>query len=134
MRALILSDIHSNVDALDAVLAAAPAHDAVWNLGDLVGYGAEPNAVMTKVRAMGGVLVRGNHDRACCGLMNAEYFNSIALAAVEWTKRQLDADSTEWLRLLPAGPVDPSPGAKGGRDIACVHGSLLDEDEYILSL
>lgn len=134
MRALILSDIHSNIDALDAVLAAAPAHDVVWNLGDVVGYGAEPSPVIKKVREMGGVLVRGNHDRACCGLMKAEHFNSIAMAAVEWTKRQLDADSTEWLRALPSGPIDPSPGATSGRDIACVHGSLLDEDQYILSM
>ena len=82
MRALILSDIHANIDALDAVLTSAPQHDVVWNLGDLVGYGAAPNAVMDRVRDIGSIFVRGNHDRACAGLTNAEHFNPVALTAV----------------------------------------------------
>ena len=57
MRALILSDIHANLDALEAVLAAAPPHDTVWNLGDSVGYGANPNEVIDRVRARGVVIV-----------------------------------------------------------------------------
>jgi len=167
MRALILSDIHSNIDALEAVLAAAPAHDVVWNLGDVVGYNAAPLPVMARVREMGGLLVRGNHDRACCGLDDAANFNSIALAAVLWTARQLDAEATRWLKEMPCGPVfyrssgveqkqdghiqeetaGPSTALRSGRDdnsfaralheegqVRCVHGSLRDEDEYLLSV
>lgn len=138
MRALILSDIHSNIDALDAVLAAAPAHDVVWNLGDLVGYNAAPNPVMQRVRQIGSVFVRGNHDRACCGLSDAENFNSIALAAVRWTERQLDEETTRWLREMPRGPVDLRSASNDPslhqRTIRCVHGSLIDEDQYLLSV
>ena len=86
MRALILSDIHANLDALEAVLAAAPPHDTVWNLGDSVGYGANPNEVIDRVRALGVVFVRGNHDRACCGLLSLEDFNPIASRAAQWTQ------------------------------------------------
>ncbi len=129
MRALVLSDIHSNIDALEAVLAAAPAHDVVWNLGDVVGYGAAPNAVIERVRGIGNFFVRGNHDRACCGLSDAENFNPVALAAVRWTARQLNAQTTGWLRELPCGPAQPD-----GFPLNCVHGSLLDEDEYLLSI
>ncbi|MHB8304216.1 MAG: metallophosphoesterase family protein [Acidobacteriaceae bacterium] len=128
MRALILSDIHANIDALDAVLAAAPPHDVVWNLGDLVGYGAAPGAVMQRVREIGTVFVRGNHDRACSGLSRAEHFNPAALAAVQWTQRQLDDETKRWLREVPQGPIMPD-----GPQVCCVHGSLLDEDQYMLS-
>ena len=128
MRALILSDIHSNIEALEAVLAAAPEHDVVWNLGDVVGYGAAPNPVIERVREIGSFFVRGNHDRACCGLSDAENFNPVALAAVRWTTRQLDADVTDWLRAMPCGPVHPDQS-----NVRCVHGSLLDEDQYVLS-
>jgi predicted phosphodiesterase len=182
MRALILSDIHSNIDALDAVLAAAPAHDVVWNLGDVVGYNAAPTAVLERVRENGSVFVRGNHDRACCGLSDAEDFNPIALAAVRWTKTQLDSQAVQWLREMPRGIVDlgiaisgeskedlalrsqtagsstalagvyPEQSRRARNDkavdetaygiagqtgdrrrVMCVHGSLLDEDEYLLS-
>jgi predicted phosphodiesterase len=129
MRALILSDIHSNIDALEAVLAAAPQHDVVWNLGDVVGYGAAPTPVLERVREIGSFFVRGNHDRACCGLSDAENFNPVALAAVRWTARQLDAEAVEWLRTMPHGPVRPD-----GSSARCVHGSLLDEDQYMLSI
>jgi predicted phosphodiesterase len=128
MRALILSDIHANIDALDAVLAAAPRHDVVWNLGDLVGYGAAPSAVMQRARQVGTTFVRGNHDRACCGLFGPEHFNPIALAAVEWTQRQLNEENKQWLRKVPRGPIMPD-----GPEVSCVHGSLLDEDQYVLS-
>jgi predicted phosphodiesterase len=67
IRALILSDIHANLPALEAVLAAAPQHDVVWNLGDIVGYGANPNEVVELARKLDGIAVRGNHDRACSG-------------------------------------------------------------------
>jgi diadenosine tetraphosphatase ApaH/serine/threonine PP2A family protein phosphatase len=128
MRALILSDIHANLDALDAVLAAAPAHDTVWNLGDSVGYGAQPNEVIERVRGLGRVFVRGNHDRACCGLTSLESFNAIAARAAEWTSHQLTEEHTLWLRALPHGPVIATEG------VACMHGSAADEDEYLLSI
>ena len=89
MRLLVLSDIHANLDALEACLAAAPAYDGVANLGDVVGYGACPNEVVNKVRTMGEIFVRGNHDRACSGLSDATDFNSVAFAAANWTKNTL---------------------------------------------
>ncbi|MGI8772027.1 MAG: metallophosphoesterase family protein [Acidobacteriaceae bacterium] len=128
MRALVLSDIHANLDALDAVLSAAPPHDTVWNLGDSVGYGAQPNEVIERVRGLGKVFVRGNHDRACCGLTSLESFNAIAARAAEWTRRQLTREHTRWLRVLPQGPVIATDG------VACMHGSAADEDEYLLSI
>lgn len=148
MRALILSDIHANIDALDAVLEAVPQHDVVWNLGDVVGYNAAPGAVIERSREIGSMFVRGNHDRACAGLTGAENFNPIAFRAIEWTQERLGAESLEWLRDMPRGPVycrtdtgasippdaavrNDSPN--GARVVACVHGSLLDEDEYLLS-
>ncbi len=129
MRALILSDIHANIDALDAVMAAAPQYDVVWNLGDVVGYNAAPQAVLDRARELGTLFVRGNHDRACARLIGGEHFNPIAFRAVQWTRRQLDPASTRWLQEMPAGPILPD-----GDRVSCVHGSLLDEDEYLLSV
>ena len=129
MRALILSDIHANLDALDAVLAAAPPWDIAWNLGDIVGYGANPNEVIDRVRALGEVFVRGNHDRACCGLSSMEDFNPIASRAAKWTQTVLTSEHVAWLQGLAHGPVMPD-----GPQVSCMHGSLLDEDEYVLSM
>lgn len=128
MRALVLSDIHANLDALEAVLAAAPSHDTVWNLGDVVGYGARPNEVIDRVRNLGTLFVRGNHDRACCGQTSASDFNPIAKRAAQWTQQTLTPEHLDWLRELPAGPVRAD-----GQQAVCVHGSPLDEDEYLLS-
>ena len=89
MRALVLSDIHANLQALEAVLAFAPEYDAVWNLGDVVGYGANPNEVIDIVRSMGHLVVRGNHDRACCDPGSLDYFSEIAAAAIRWTHSAL---------------------------------------------
>ncbi|GGH03574.1 metallophosphoesterase family protein [Silvibacterium dinghuense] len=129
MRVLILSDIHANLDALDAVLALAPAHDAVWNLGDVVGYGANPNEVIDRVRGLGNVFVRGNHDRACSGLDGIEDFNPIAGRAARWTRIVLSAEHTQWLREIPCGPLHPD-----GPNVSCAHGSLLDEDQYVTTV
>ncbi len=125
MRALILSDIHANLPALEAVLAAAPPHDVVWNLGDVVGYGASPNEVVALVRDLGSVHVRGNHDRSCCGMTSLEDFNPIARWAAEWTAEKLTRSHRAWLRELPAGPVCVGDG------LICVHGSAADEDTYV---
>ncbi|MGA2965183.1 MAG: metallophosphoesterase family protein [Terriglobales bacterium] len=129
MRILLLSDIHGNLEALDACIAAAPAHDVVVNLGDTVGYGANPNEAIARSQALGKVFVRGNHDRAACGLMTIDDFNPVAGLATLWTRDQLTRENLAWLRALPQGPVrlDELPG------IQFVHGSPLDEDEYIVS-
>ncbi|MEO6923733.1 MAG: metallophosphoesterase family protein [Bryocella sp.] len=128
MRALVLSDIHGNLHALEAVLAAVGPVDEVWNLGDVVGYGARPNEVVDRMRTVATVNVRGNHDRVCCGLTSSQGFNPIAAAAAEWTKRTLRADNLEWLREMPMGPVVVTPRAM------CAHGSPLHEDHYIVSM
>lgn len=127
VRALIISDIHANLQALEAVLAHAPEHDLVWNLGDVVGYGANPNEVIDKVRQLGGVAVRGNHDRACCGKLQIHEFSQAASHAITWTRGVLTEANREWLKKLPAGPVQP-----GARGEICVHGSPADEDEYLI--
>jgi hypothetical protein len=105
MRALVLSYIHSNLTAIEAVLAAAPPYDAVWNPSDIVGYGASPNEVVEPARKLGGIAVRGHHDRACCGNFKyGEYldFNPTARYAVSWTRKTLREENTKWLSRLPA--------------------------------
>src|ERR1700721_4890374 len=104
MRALILSDIHANLEALQAILAAAPSHDVVWNLGDLVGYGANPNEGIDESRRMGTVFVRGNNDRGCSGLGGIEDFNPVAQQAARWTECVLTAAHRECCRHREGGP------------------------------
>jgi predicted phosphodiesterase len=127
---LLLSDIHSNLEALEACLAAAPSYDLVVNLGDLVGYGASPNEVIARCRALGQHFVRGNHDKAASGLTDLRDFNPLAGVAALWTRDHLSPENLEWLRNLPIGPVriDELPG------IQFVHGSPADEDEYMVSM
>lgn len=126
MRILILSDIHANLEALEACLAAAPPHDRVFNLGDIVGYGANPNEVTERSRELGTVFVRGNHDKACSGVTGLDDFNPIAGLAVLWTRQKLKPDNQSFLHDLPSGPISPVEG------LQCVHGSPRDEDEYVL--
>ncbi len=130
MRILLLSDIHANLEALDACLAAAPSHDMIVNLGDIVGYGASPNEVTERSRELGKVFVRGNHDKAATGLMDLEDFNPMASAAALWTRDQLTAENLQWLRELPHGPAS----LPDYPHIQIVHGSPIDEDEYVVSL
>jgi len=127
LRILIISDIHANLEALETCLQAAPEHDRVFNLGDLVGYGANPNEVTERARTLGEVFVRGNHDKACTGLMSLEDFNPVAARAARWTQGRLSEDNMKFLRGLPRGPVAPV------EDLQCVHGSPRDEDEYVLT-
>ncbi len=129
MRALILSDIHGNLEALEAVLAAAGRCDAVWNLGDVVGYGASPNEVVERMRRAATLNVRGNHDKVCAGIASANHFTTNARTAALWTREHLNSDSTEWLRSLPEGPV-----AVPGERISLAHGSPLHEDIYIQTI
>lgn len=136
MRALVISDIHGNLQALEAVLGVAQSHigggfDQLWNLGDVVGYGARPNEVIDALRALPTertIHVRGNHDRVCCGLSSSMGFNPIAAQAAAWTRQHLRPDNREWLRALPMGPIHAAERA------LCAHGSPLHEDQYIASM
>ncbi len=130
MRILLLSDIHANLEALDACLANAPSFDVAVNLGDIVGYGASPNEVANRSREMGKLFVRGNHDKAATGLMDLDDFNPMAAAAAIWTRNELTQENLEWLQSLPQGPVSLPEFP----DIQMVHGSPSDEDEYVVSL
>jgi diadenosine tetraphosphatase ApaH/serine/threonine PP2A family protein phosphatase len=129
VRFLLLSDIHSNLEALEACLSAAPAYEATANLGDIVGYGACPNQVIERSRALGNLFVRGNHDKACAGLMDVRGFNYIAAAAVVWTHHELTQDNLAWLKEMPPGPLPLTPLT----DAQLAHGSPRDEDEYLLA-
>ena len=126
MRLLVLSDIHANLEALEACLEAAPEYDQVYNLGDIVGYGANPNEVTERSRDLGSIFVRGNHDKACSGVTSLQDFNPIAGLAALWTRHQLAPDHLEFLQRLPQGPLQPI------ENVQLVHGSPRDEDEYIL--
>jgi diadenosine tetraphosphatase ApaH/serine/threonine PP2A family protein phosphatase len=129
VRLLLLSDLHSNLEALEACLDAAPAYEDVVNLGDVVGYGANPNEVIERARALGKHFVRGNHDKAAAGLMDLDEFNPIAALAAHWTRTHITPENLEWLRALPQGPIQ-LPGLP---DVQFVHGSPLDEDDYVVS-
>ncbi|HUP04868.1 MAG TPA: metallophosphoesterase family protein [Bryobacteraceae bacterium] len=127
MRYLILSDIHSNWEALDAVARdARGAYDQALCCGDLVGYCGDPNAVVEWVRAHCALTIRGNHDRACAGIEELEWFNPVARAAAQWTALTLTPGNREFLRGLPKGPAK-----RDGFELA--HGSTSDEDEYVLT-
>jgi diadenosine tetraphosphatase ApaH/serine/threonine PP2A family protein phosphatase len=116
MRILVFSDIHSNLTALEAVLAAAGNVDAYWCLGDLVGYGPDPNECIALVRDLPNlVCVRGNHDAATLGEVDQNTFNHEASLAITWTKRNLNAESQEFLLSLPERLLID--------DITLVHGS-----------
>ena len=100
MRIAVLSDIHANLPALDAVLADAGQVDAIWQLGDIVGYGPEPDGVVERLRQAGATGVRGNHDAAACGGPEIDWFNPEAKRAMEWTRRAISPSTVEWLGAL----------------------------------
>jgi len=127
VRYLILSDIHANQTALDAALEAAKGRwEKVVCLGDLVGYGPDPNQVTERVREISTLTIRGNHDKAVAGLTDFEEFNPIARAAVLWTREQLQSENLEYLKKLPRGPVQ-------AHGFSMIHGSVHDEDEYVFA-
>jgi diadenosine tetraphosphatase ApaH/serine/threonine PP2A family protein phosphatase len=128
MRYLIFSDLHANLDAFEAVLGAAPTADRILILGDIVGYGAEPNAVIDRVRALDpSLIIRGNHDKVASGLEMPDSFNPAALQSAAWTFDKLTADNRAWLYAIPAGPAEID------ETIEICHGSPEDEDEYLFS-
>ena len=127
MPFLIVSDIHGNREALEAVLADARGHyDRIVCLGDLAGYGADPNFTVEWARADVSAIVRGNHDKLCAGLESLYAYRPAARAAAEWTMKSLSAENRAYLERLPRGPLPYE-----GFDL--VHGSPLDEDEYLVS-
>lgn len=127
---LLLSDIHANIEALEAVLDADRAlspPDAVLILGDLVGYGPDPAAVISRVCSLPGPIrvIRGNHDRVVAGIDAGDAFNDKALAAARWSQSVLSPEDQSWLAMLPEGPLTLERGE------VAAHGSPLDEDEYL---
>jgi diadenosine tetraphosphatase ApaH/serine/threonine PP2A family protein phosphatase len=126
MRYLILSDIHANLEALEASLDAAGTWDHALILGDLIGYGADPNAVCERIRSLRpATLIRGNHDKVGAGLATVEGFNHLARNAITWTASALTPENRSWVAALPEGPrtID---------DLTQIcHGAPFDEDVYI---
>ena len=102
MRIALLSDVHSNLVALDAVLADAEGRgaEAIWNLGDTVGYGPDPNGVVARLAEVGAVSVLGNHDAVATGAMGTAWFNSLAAEAAEWTRSHLETEANAYLAGL----------------------------------
>ena len=128
MRYLVISDIHANLEAFDTVMAEAKSigYEKVLLLGDLVGYGADPNAICERVRDLkADALIRGNHDKVGSGVESPEGFNAVARNAIRWTYETLNKENREWLAALPAGPliVDDM--------IEICHGTPFDEDAYV---
>ena len=126
MRYLVISDIHANLEALDAVLGAAGTFDHALVLGDLVGYGADPNPVIDRLRSLpNATFIRGNHDKVGSGLESTEGFNYLARQAIAWTAASLSPERREWLAALPKGPavIDSL--------VEICHGAPFDEDVYI---
>ncbi len=101
MRIAVVTDIHSNLPALDAVLEACAPYEALWVLGDIVGYGPYPDEVVARLRREHAVAVRGNHDAAVLGELDTHVFNDEARLAVEWTAERLGTSARHWLDGLP---------------------------------
>jgi predicted phosphodiesterase len=130
VRALVVSDLHSNIEALRAVMKrmSRKKFDQVICLGDFVGYGAQPNQVLDIMRKMraGKAYIRGNHDRVAAGMDSGEGFNHAAKFAALWTRDHLSAPNRHFLQRLQLGPIE-----KNG--VVLCHGSPNDEDEYVFN-
>jgi predicted phosphodiesterase len=128
MRVLVISDIHANYTALEAVLKDAGTVDETWCLGDMVGYGPDPNAVVEEIREIPNLTcILGNHDMAVIGKIPLEVFNNDARRTLEYHEKVLTADNMEFLRSLPSN-------LKVRGDVSIVHGSPRDSVwEYILN-
>ena len=128
MRYLVISDIHANLEAFDTVIAEARrlGHDKVLVLGDLVGYGADPNAICERVRELNADgVIRGNHDKVGSGVESPEGFNAVARNAIRWTYDTLSNENRNWLAALPEGPMIADDM------IEICHGTPFDEDAYV---
>lgn len=126
MRIAVLSDIHANLVALDAVITSFERIDSVWHLGDVVGYGPDPDGVIERLQGVDAKGVRGNHDAAAIGGSEIDWFNPVARIAMEWTRAAIGPASRAWLADLPATYVDG--------DFTLVHGSPRDPTwEYVMT-
>ncbi len=124
MRIAVLSDIHANLPALEAVSSDLPSVDQVWVLGDIVGYGPHPNEVIAFLQAMGARSVLGNHDGAAIGTVDPAHFNPDARTAIEWTAGAIDGNARAYIGTLPE--------VRREGDLTAVHGSPRDPVwEYI---
>ncbi len=101
MRYLIISDVHANLTALETVLADAAEFDEIWCLGDLVGYGPNPNECVERIREFDHISLAGNHDWAALGRLDLSSFNADARTASMWTQTALSPEAREYLRSLP---------------------------------
>ncbi len=124
MRYAIISDIHSNLEALSAVFRDMDDQgvDCCYCLGDLVGYGADPVAVLQWVRERAELIVAGNHDHAMSGILPLSHFNEFARKAAEWTVDQLEDEHIQMLRRLPVKEM------KG--DVTLVHATISSPAEF----
>jgi diadenosine tetraphosphatase ApaH/serine/threonine PP2A family protein phosphatase len=124
MRLAVLSDIHANLAALDAVREDLPDVDEAWVLGDIVGYGPQPNEVIRALQELGARSVMGNHDGAAIGTVDVSWFNPEAAAAIEWTAGVVDENARAYLAALPEVRRDG--------ELTAVHGSPRDPTwEYV---
>ena len=123
----VISDIHGNLEALEAVLEDVPdGVEEIYCLGDVIGYGASPNECCESVRSYEMPVISGNHDLAVTDLStDLAWFNPVAAAAIEWTREQLTPDNAEFLRTRPR--------MLQSEETLFVHGSVRDPDEYILN-
>ena len=128
MLCAIISDIHANLEALDAVIAAIDSLpvDALYCLGDLVGYNADPDACVDMVLSRAKAVIRGNHDKAVAGFLNLDWFNRSARDAVLWTRKSILPTTLEKVRKLPEGPLELEEG------LLLCHGTPYDEDAYLM--
>jgi len=129
MRYLILSDIHSNIEALQACIQRGnqAGYNSVLCCGDIVGYGPNPVEAIDDLRALDATTIRGNHDRVAAGLDDAHQFNPQARQAALWTRSVLPDAYREYLANLPVGPLRITSEAQ------LVHGAVKHEDDYIFT-
>ncbi len=128
MKILVISDVHSNLAALNAVIQDAGAFDQVWCLGDVVGYGPEPNECIARLRAFDLVCLAGNHDLAAVGKLSPVDFGPEAREVIFWTHDRLSIANHDWLTSLPTVAVRAEHG------ITLVHGSPRDPTwEYVMT-
>lgn len=127
MKYAVISDIHANLEAFVSVLAEIDrtAVGEIVCLGDIVGYGADPNACVEIVRERGIASIMGNHDAAACGVYEPFHFNPAAREAVLWTRKELSDENRDFLRNLPESEIIDN--------FLIVHGAISDPDKYIMS-
>jgi diadenosine tetraphosphatase ApaH/serine/threonine PP2A family protein phosphatase len=127
MRYGIIADVHSNWEALQAVLAQLTSVDKIICLGDMVGYGPDPNLCLDKLRKISATCILGNHEAILVGLFPPTWFNDAARRAIEWTQAQISEENLAFLKTLPQVIEEP--------DFQGAHGSLRQPlEEYVLSL